>query len=259
MPTSVIKAKSVVALAPPAMAQVRFRVLRDGLVTANQKRVRVVRGWATGSQLDMAFHTVGDGEFTEWLDLPLQTLVDQGEWVVIGIDDADPRRTGVAYMQIGAGGTYLVNLTGGGGGEVTDPATVDAVVRVEKVPASRAVVVVERPPTGDWRVAGHGTSDSAGALTVDLAVTGGELYALGLDDFGVAFTGGLSVAVGQRVRPSVFAGVLYEVTEAGVLPAVEPAWWPITTEGTRDLGTARAEAVRYFHPIGLGPFPAEIA
>ena len=78
-----------------------------------------------------------------------------------------------------------------------------------------------------------------------------------LDDFGIPFSPGLAVEVGRRIRPSVFTGVLYQITEPGVLPATEPAWWPITSEGSRELGTARAEAVRYYRPLAHGPVTAE--
>ena len=96
-----------------------------------------------------------------------------------------------------------------------------------------------------------------GTVTVDLDVVDGSLYALGLDDFGIPFSPGLAVEVGRRIRPSVFTGVLYQVTEPGVLPATEPVWWPITSEGSRELGTARAEAVRYYRPLAHGPVTAE--
>ena len=97
-----------------------------------------------------------------------------------------------------------------------------------------------------------------GALAAAIAVVvDGSLYALGLDDFGIPFSPGLTVEVGRRIRPSVFTGVLYRITEPGALPAAEPTWWPITSEGSRELGTARAEAVRYYRPLAHGPVTAE--
>jgi hypothetical protein len=117
-------------------------------------------------------------------------------------------------------------------------------------------VLVERPADGEWRLAGYGPTPG-GNGHVEGSFIGGEVYALSLDDFGDAFVPNLEVQVGQRVRPSVFAGVLYQVTEEGVLPATEPEWWPITSEGSRELGTARAEAVRYYRPLAHGPVTAE--
>jgi len=46
---------------------------------------------------------------------------------------------------------------------------------------------------------------------------------------------------------------------AGTLPATEPEWWPIDGDNTpRDLGTARAVAVRYYRPLAHGPVPVEM-
>ena len=208
---------------------IRFRVLRDGVVTSGAKRVRVIRGWGSGSRLEMG-ELAEDGEFTPWLSILAQELADQSEWAVIAIDDTPPRKAFTQYMAIPGEGTYTINISTGSGGGPTEPATLDARVRVDGLPASREVVVVERPPSGDWRVAGHGVADGAGVLALDLDVTEGSLYALGLDDFGLPFSPGLAVEVGRRIRPTVFTGVLYEITEAGVLPATEPTWWPITSE-----------------------------
>ncbi|MFO5941342.1 hypothetical protein ACLBSY_30860, partial [Pseudomonas aeruginosa] len=68
----------------------------------------------------------------------------------------------------------------------------------------------------------------------------------------------LAVSLGQRVRPTIFSGWLYEVTEAGVLPAAEPGWWPIEGDNpSRQVGTARLQATRYYRPLSHGPFPVE--
>jgi hypothetical protein len=131
-------------------------------------------------------------------------------------------------------------------------------VRVDGQPAAREVVVVERKLDGDWRLAGNGLTGPDGELSLDLDIVDGALYSLGLDDFGVPFSPGLSVPVGRRIRPSVFAGVLYEVTEAGTLPPSEPGWWPITVTESRELGTARAVAVRYYRPLAHGPINVEL-
>ncbi len=254
----VTRAATVAVRAGPVMAAIRFRVLRDGQVTPGVKHVRVVRSWDAMGQLCMSFATEGDGEFTESLTLPLQTLVDQGRWAVVGADDAQPPLSAAAYMDIAAAGTFTLNITSGSGGEVTDPALVDASVRVDRLPAAREVVVIERPATGEWRIAGRGQTDADGLASIDLAVTGGRVFAMAVDDYGVPFSPGLVVTVGQRIRPSVFAGVLYEITEAGTLPATEPAWWPITVEDSRELGTGRAIARRYYRPLAHGPFPVEL-
>lgn len=259
MPLTLSAVKPPVAqvVVPAPARTVQFRVLRDGAVTTTVKRVRVVRSWDTGSQLEIGEPTV-DGELTRALSIPTQLLVDQGEWAVLAIDDASPRLTFSQYLELSAGGVFTLNITSGSGGDVTDPALVDASVRVDRLPAVREVVVIERPATGEWRIAGRGQTDADGLANIDLAVTGGRVFAMAVDDYGVPFSPGLVVTVGQRIRPSVFAGVLYEITEAGTLPATEPAWWPITVEDSRELGTGRAIARRYYRPLAHGPFPVEL-
>ncbi|MDP2444155.1 hypothetical protein [Pseudomonas sp.] len=244
-------------LASPARELLRFRVLRDGLVTPGVKFVRVVRNFNTSGQGEIALEALG-GEFTPYVDVLLQELADHPDWVVYVEDSTPPARVYAQYLSIPGAGTYTLNVLTGSGGEATEPGAVGTLVRVDGLPAAREVLVVEKKLDGDWRVAGAGKSGDDGAVTVDLDVVDGALYALGLDDFGTPFSPGLTVGVGRRVRPSVFAGVLYEVTEAGTLPASEPEWWPITVTEARELGTARAVAVRYYQPLAHGPFPVEM-
>ena len=153
--------------------------------------------------------------------------------------------------------TLTIDLNDGtGGGAAGQPATLAARVRVDGLEAAREVLAVERQTDGAWRVAGNLRS-ADGAL--DLRVTGGEVYALAIDDYGTVFQPNLAVAVGDTIRPSVYAGWLYRITEAGVLPASEPAWWPIDGDNApRPLGSARAVAVRYYRPLAHGPVPVEM-
>jgi hypothetical protein len=255
MPFSSIVLPQTVSRPQVVLARIRFRITRDGEVSPGRKYLRMTQSIHAGSQLYVGLEAL-DGEYTPWVDLPLQLLTDQADWLVVVEDLTAPRRADGQLLQIPGAGTYTINISTGAGG-ATEPAALGALVRLDGLPGSREVVVVERPPSGDWRVAGHGVSGADGVLALDLDVTEGSLFAVGLDDFGTAFSPGLSVEVGRRIRPSVFAGVLYEITEPGVLPATEPAWWPITSEGSRELGTARAEAVRYYRPLAHGPVTAE--
>lgn len=156
----------------------------------------------------------------------------------------------------------LFNITEGSGENQvsTVPATVDLLTAVDSVRAVRHAVIVERMDDGQWRVAGYGDSRPDALAALDLQVTtSGTLYALGIDDFGIQFVPALAVAAGQRIRPSRFAGWLYEITEPGVLPSTEPQWWSIEGDNpSRPLGTARAVAVRYYHPLALGPVTVEM-
>ncbi|MER0040610.1 hypothetical protein [Pseudomonas sp. MGal98] len=155
----------------------------------------------------------------------------------------------------------LFNLTENDGGNQvpTVDARLKAAATVDLVWASRETVIVERMDDGQWRVAGYGRTPDDGLGDIVLKVTtSGTVYAIALDDFGVTFVSGLPVAVGDRVRPATFTGWVYEVTEAGELPAAEPEWWPAVGENpSRPLGTARAIAVRYFRPLAHGPVPVE--
>ncbi|XXF10207.1 hypothetical protein J3Q00_07605 [Pseudomonas sp. D2-3] len=155
----------------------------------------------------------------------------------------------------------LFNLTESDGGNQvpTIDARLKAAASVDSAWAARETVIVERMDDGQWRVAGYGRTPDDGLGDIDLKVTtSGTVYAIALDDFGVTFVPGLAVAVGDRVRPAVFGGWVYQVTEPGELPAAEPEWWPAVGENpSRPLGTARAIAVRYFRPLAHGPVPVE--
>jgi len=157
--------------------------------------------------------------------------------------------------------SLLFNITESSENQIsTVPATVDLLTAVDSARAVRQAVVVERMDDGQWRVAGYGDSQRDALAALDLEVTtSGTLYALGVDDFGTRFVPALPVVAGQRIRPSRFAGWLYEITEPGTLPAAEPQWWPIEGDNpSRPLGTARAIAVRYYRPLALGPVTVEM-
>lgn len=158
--------------------------------------------------------------------------------------------------------SFLFNVTEGegGGGPSTVDARVSVIAAVDAHRAIREAVIIERMDDGQWRVAGYGETslDVAGELDLKVTPTGVQ-FAVGLDDYGNRFVANLPVVVGQRVRPTFFAGWLYQVTEAGTLPATEPEWWAAEGENaSRPLGTARAIAVRYYRPLAHGPIPVEI-
>lgn len=247
---------SVPAHSEGPRAAIRFRLLRDGEVTPGPKTVRIYRAWQSVTKLDLVFQTE-DGEFTAMQHLDLAALLAQGEWLVAGDDPAPPRRTRASYMTLPASGTYTYNITSGEGGQQGDLAEVSALVRVERLPANREIVLVERPADGEWRMAGYGPTPG-GSGDIDVRVVGGDVYAIGVDDYGVVFAPDLAVLVGQRIRPTTYAGWLYQITEAGTLPATEPVWWPAEGENApRQLGTARAVAVRYYRPLAHGPITVE--
>lgn len=241
-------------------ASLQFKILRDGEIASGMRYLRIYRGWGTIDSLQMVFSADNSGGgLSRALSIDLATLLAQGDWLTCGVDDLAPRKTRAVYLALTESGTYTFNITSGeGGGASGDPATLPASVKVGGVPASREVVVIEKPSDGQWRLAGYGPTPG-GAGSIDVRVTDGSLYAIGLDDWGTVFTADLVVTVDQTIRPSVFTGWLYRITEAGTLPATEPEWWPAEGDNaSRLLGTARAIAVRYYQPLAHGPLPVEL-
>lgn len=244
---------------PPAIS-LRFRLLREGEVTAGVKFLRLYRGWDSLAQVIMVFWAeAGDGEYTQTCSVDRATLLAEDEWLAVGVDDAAPRKTRAVYLSLTEAGTFTFNITSGeGGGNPGTPGVVQARVRVDGALASREVVLVEKPSDGQWRMAGYGPTPN-GEGTIDVRVTDGSLYAIGLDDWGTVFTADLAVTAGQTIRPSQYSGWLYRITEPGTLPATEPQWWAAEGDNAaRLLGTARAIAVRYYQPLAHGPVPVEI-
>lgn len=243
---------------PVPFADIRFRLQRDGLAAAGKRLLRIYRSWGTITQLAMVFEDegLGAGLATQSYRVPVADLLAQGEWVAVGVDDNAPRKIRALYLTL-ATGLNTFNITQGEGDD-GEPAVLDAMVRVDRELANREVVVLEKPATGKWRVAGF-ASTVDGEVSIELKVLGGDCYALGLDEFGFPFEANLAVQVGQRIRPTQYSGWVYEITEAGQLPSAEPEWWAAVGENpSRPLGTARAVARRYFQPIAHGPVPVEV-
>lgn len=242
-------------------AELSFVLRRDGELATGKRVLRLYRSWGTISQCCMVFEDEGGGTgmATQVFTVPLADLLAQDQWVAVGVDDNPPRKSRAIYLSIADSGTYSFNITQGEGGSVGgDPATVAARVRVDGLDAAREVVAIERPADGLWRVAGQGATVD-GQLAMELQVTGGQVFAVALDDWGVQYQPNLDVPAGQTIRPTTYAGWLYRITEAGTLPATEPEWWPIDGDNApRQLGTARAVAVRYYRPLAHGPVPVEM-
>ncbi len=234
-----------------ALRDISVVLTRGGEQTSQAKLVRVMDENLVLVALFFTAHS-STGRF-------LAEAVDK-TWIFLATDDTAPARAAALRPTIVGDVVLEMDLAepgGGGGGGA--PATLDVQVRVEGAPGRREVVAVERRADGGWRVAGSGETGESGTAVLDLRVgASGAVYALCPDAWGRVFQPSLSVTAGQRIRPSAFSGVLYEITEPGVLPATEPEWWPITTEGSRELGTARAAAVRYYRPLALGPVPVEL-
>lgn len=237
----------------PVLRRLTVQMLRDGEQTVTPKIARLVSDDLT--TLMAVF--VGEHEVTQFFD----AAAVSGEWLLLGADYGTPRRAAARLVPLTADLTLTLDMAdGSGGGGGGQPATVAARVRLAQQPASRPLVVVGRAIDGAWQVLGSGQSDAAGNAALELRVPPSvAAYAVAIDNWGVPFQAGLAVDDGVVVRPSQFAGWLYQVTEAGTLPASEPVWWPAEGDNApRQLGTARAVAVRYYQPLAHGPVPVEV-
>lgn len=238
----------------PAIRQITCQVTRNGEKTPDYKYVRLYR--AASDTFPLAVIVLQDG----YQGVQVFGAADfDGAWYVQVIDLTEPRTGTMRWPTITQDVVLRFDLsddTGGGGG---DSAQLPAVVKVGDVLAERPVVVVEQLVDGTWKLAGFGGSSVTGEQLVDLKVTPSSLvYALSVEVWGVPFQPGLQVAIGTTIRPTVFQGWQYRITQAGNLPATEPDWWDESLSGPQPLGTARAEVVRYYRPQGLGPLPVEM-
>jgi hypothetical protein len=233
-----------------AMRRVTLHLTRDGEQTGNLKIARLL---TPDGLVLMAAFIFRNGHSESQLFLAADV---DGTYLLLVTDEVEPKRAAARYPTISGDLTLSVDLNDGTGGAGGAPATIAARVQVDGLPAAREVLAVEMQPDGAWRIAGSlRTADGA----LDLRVTGGAVYTVAVDDYGVVYQPSLAVAVGVVIRPILFAGWLYRITEAGTLPAIEQAWWPAEGDNaSRLLGTARAIAVRYYQPLAHGPLPVEL-
>lgn len=240
-------------LRPISRTAVTLSVKRDGADTAGKKLIALSDGLFDEARY--AAEIIGAASAV--LRIPVQVLADRPVWVARITDATPPAKIAAQPLEIATSdAAYVLNISTGAGGEVGTKGHVTANVRVDGAPANRDVVFVERKLSGDWRYAGHGSTGADGTEPIEVDVVDGQIYAIGLDDFGLPFTPSVTVEVGRRIRPSLFAGWLYEITEAGTMPTTEPEWWPAGSPNTsQQLGTARAIAVRYYQPLAHGPVP----
>ncbi|WP_281688745.1 hypothetical protein [Pseudomonas citronellolis] len=248
-----------VAVTSPAfiswpLRRLQLRVARDGESTASTKYIRFFRGQDVLPQIVVVLP--GGADVVAYF---LASAV-AGEWKVEVTDLEPPKLGRLEWPVITEDALLAFNLTSNTSGGGTIPAELLARVRVDGALAAREVVALERRLDGKWQVAGSVETDSELDNTeMELKVSGsGLVYLVCLDDWGTQFQTGSPVDVGDLVRPTVFMGWIYRITQAGQLPAVEPTWWDDSLLGPQPLGTARAEVHRYYPPQGRGPIPVEL-
>jgi len=244
---------AIVPAAPVlALRGVSVHVTRMGAETESVKIARLLEPASLAIKHTFAI----DGSSA--IERFLASAID-GTYLLLVTDATPPAFAAARYPTISEDITFTLDLNDGSGGGGGTPAELAAIVRLERLPAQREVIAIERKTDATWAVAGFDRAGEDGRSRLDLRVTSGSVYALCVDDFGVAYQPLLEVEVGQRIRPTQYAGWLYEITEAGLLPSAEPEWWAAVGENpSRPLGTARAVARRYFQPIAHGPVPVEV-
>jgi len=163
----------------------------------------------------------------------------------------------------GSSQLVLLDTSGGGGGPVIegDPAYLDGVVEeihpmtgTRQALANCEVVAFERRGS-DYVAMGSTYSDGIGGFRLDTDVYGGgDVFAFAADFPGVIFQPGVPLNVGDRIRPALANGYVYEIVQPGTAGPAEPVWWPDQGGGTEgNIGTARARARPYYQPVGHGP------
>lgn len=161
----------------PPKVDIRFRLLREGEVTTGVKFLRFYRSLETLGDLAMVYWAEeGAGEFTQTCRIDLATLLAQGEWEVIGRDNAAPRKVRMAYLSLDESGTYTFNITepfdlytlvGSGYLAGTFPG---GITTVDGVPTPATVRVLYRPgpgQPGDGALVAEVQSAADGSWRVD--------------------------------------------------------------------------------------------
>lgn len=145
----------------------------------------------------------------------------------------------------------------------TTVTTVSGVVQIDGNPAARTVrafsydAIAHQIDGGEVVLAkslGHAKSDPVtGAYEISLL--GGysaDVFVVAFDDYGLPFTPGLALAIGQRVHPTMPNGYVYECDAGGNLPEEEPAW-STDTETSQLIGTASVLPRPFYRPVVHGP------
>lgn len=84
-----------------------------------------------------------------------------------------------------------------------------------------------------------------------------EVFVVAFDDYGNAFSAGVSVQVGDRIHPSAPNGYIYDCTGSGTLPETEPVWSQ-NTESDQLVGTASFRPKPFYRPMVHGPVSPEV-
>ena len=152
---------------------------------------------------------------------------------------------------------------GGGGGPVIegDPAYLDGHVEQYHpmlgvlMPLANTEVFAFELRGSAFVAMGSAYSNALGEFRVETEVYGGgDIFAFAADLPGVIWQAAIELSTGDRVRPTVNNGYVYEVITPGNSGATEPTWWADAGDGTEGaIGGATAKARPYYQPVGHGP------
>ena len=85
-----------------------------------------------------------------------------------------------------------------------------------------------------------------------------DFFMLSACDGGARWKAGVSLKVGDVVRPASFSGFVYRVTSSGVSGVDEPLWWYPSIRLSGYIGTAEAEVHEYRDPVCHGLIEAKL-
>lgn len=167
-----------------------------------------------------------------------------------------------SVLRGGSAPTIVLDNSGGGGPVLEGaPAYLDGIVEeihpmlgTVRALANTEVIAFERRGA-EYVTMGSAYSNAVGEFRVETEVYGGgDIFAFAADFPGVIWQAVVELSMGDRVRPTVNNGYVYEVITAGNSGAEEPQWWADQGDGTEGyIGAARAKARPYYQPVGHGP------
>lgn len=167
-----------------------------------------------------------------------------------------------SVSRYGAVQSVVLDNAGGGGSVIEgDPAFLTGIVEevhptigTVRALAGAEVFVFERRGS-DFVAQGSSYSNELGEFLVNTDVYGGgDIFAFAADFPGVIWQAGIMLNIGDRIRPTVNNGYVYEIVTAGNSGATEPTWWADEGDGTEgSIGSATAKARPYYQPVGHGP------
>lgn len=132
-----------------------------------------------------------------------------------------------------------------------EPKSFSGSTLINKVPVQRTVVAVGIDGA-EPKFLAQTESNSEGKYTLEWLGYTGQVLITALDDYGVPWAANEARGVGERVRPSVPNGYVYQVSSEGVLGTAEPDW-PESEGEIITSGSVVLVAKPFYRPKTAGP------